>query len=80
MAVPSVMSDPKYQYEEYFQVMDQYYEKYPEKYPDVVAVYGYQGEIDYELRAAQPLMDWLENDFKATRTEEGVFWIYYFRD
>ncbi len=79
VAIPSVDPDPKYQYEEYYEVLREYWEKHPEKYPDVIAVKAYQGDISYDILAAGLLMDFVENEYKPSRTVVGTYWTLYFK-
>ena len=74
IAAPSTMSTPTYNEELLY-----YWELNPEKYPDVVILSSGFGTLNYELVNNQWLMQWLEEDFHATRVEDGNYWRYYFR-
>ncbi|MCR4729145.1 MAG: hypothetical protein K5796_10955 [Lachnospiraceae bacterium] len=80
VAIPSVMSDPKYQYEAYYDVLKEYWEKHPDKYPDVVAVKAYKGDISYDILASGLLMDFIEKEYKPVRSVDGTYWKLYFRE
>lgn len=79
VAVPSVMCDPKYGYEEYYEVLREYWKKHPERYPDVVIVSAYNGEISYEILASGLFMKWLEEEYKPSSYIDGVYYRYYFK-
>ena len=74
VAAPSTMADPTYGDELYY-----YWELNPDKYPDVVVVSAGFGELSYEVLNDPWLMNWLENEFRASRTVDGNYWRYYFR-
>lgn len=80
VAIPSVMSDPKYQYKEYYDVLKEYWEKHPGKYPDVIAVKAYRGEISYGILASGSFMDFIEKEYKPVRSVDGTYWKLYFRE
>lgn len=75
VAGPSTMSTPTYSSE-----VLEYWRLNPDKYPDVVVAEGYMGELVYELKGNQWLMDWLKEEYRPACTVEGTYWIYYFRE
>jgi len=75
VATPSSIPDPKY-----LEGLNEYWRLHPEKYPDVVICGAYDGELSYDLRANEWFMNWLENDYKPSHYEEGVFYRYYYRE
>lgn len=74
VATPSSIPDPKY-----LPALENYWKMYPDKYPDVVVVGAYEGQINYDVASNAWLMNWLENEYRPSRSVDGVFWKYYYR-
>lgn len=74
VATPSSIPDPKY-----LPALENYWKMYPDKYPDVIVVGAYEGQINYDVASNAWLMNWLENEYRPSRSVDGVFWKYYYR-
>lgn len=75
VGAPTVMSTPTYSEELLY-----YWELNPEKYPDVVIVASSFGELAWEIRANEWLMQWLEEEYCADTVIDGNYWRYYFKE
>ncbi len=75
VAAPSVMSTPTYN-----ESLEYYYELNPDKWPDVIIVASAFGEIDWEIRANEWLMDWIENVYCPEEAVDGSYWRFYYRE
>lgn len=74
VGAPTVMSTPSYSEE-----LLTYWELNPDKYPDVVIVSSGFGELAWDMRKNQWLMDWLQNGYQAETIIDGNYWRYYFK-
>ena len=74
VGAPTVMSTPTYN-----ERLLYYWELNPEKYPDVVILASSFGELSWELRANEWLMDWVENEYCADDVIDGHYWRYYIK-
>ena len=69
------MSTPTYSEELLY-----YWELNPDKYPDVVIVASSFGELAWEMRCNEWLMNWLEEEYCADEVIDGNYWRYYFKE
>ena len=74
VGAPTVMSTPTYN-----EKLLYYWELNPEKYPDVVILASSFGELSWELRANEWLMDWITNEYCADEIIDGHYWRYYIK-
>ena len=74
VGAPTVMSTPTYN-----ESLLYYWELNPEKFPDVLVMASSWGELAWELRTNEWLMDWVENEFCADTVVDGNYWRYYIR-
>ena len=74
VGAPTVMSTPTYNEQLLY-----YWELNPEKYPDVVILASSFGELSWELRANEWLMDWVHNEYCADDVIDGNYWRYYIK-
>lgn len=75
VGAPSVMSTPTYNDQLLY-----YWEINPDKYPNVVILAFGLGELSWELRQNDWLMNWLEEEYCADQVIDGKFWRYYIRE
>lgn len=75
VGAPTVMSTPTYSEELLY-----YWELNPDKYPDVVIVASSFGELAWEMRCNEWLMNWLEEEYCADEVIDGNYWRYYIKE
>lgn len=74
VGAPTVMSTPTYNAQLLY-----YWEINPDKYPDVVILSSGFGELSWDLLKNDWLLQWLADEYQATRVIDGNYWRYYFK-
>lgn len=74
VGAPTVMSTPTYNEQLLY-----YWELNPDKFPDVVILASSFGELSWEVKTNEWLMQWLEEEFCADTVIDGNYWRYYIK-